>query len=233
MSKYSIEEFIAKSSQKDKGYNFFDLESLKMLEINLDGNQNSLAWIKLGKMVAYKGNVTFQREGIMEQGIERLIKKQFTGEGTTLMKATGQGKVYVADYSKQITILDLTEDALVVNGNDLLAMSSNLKWDIKLARKISSVLAGGLFNVEIQGSGPVAITSHGDPLTLIVTPDSPVYTDPNATIAWSSGLNLNFKTNFTVGSFFGRGSGESIQIEFSGNGFVVVQPYEEVYSSYS
>ena len=27
---------------------------------------------------------------------------------------------------------------------------------------------------------------------------------------------------------FGRGSGESIQMKFDGDGFVVVQPYEEI-----
>ncbi|EMI56971.1 protein containing DUF124 [Rhodopirellula sallentina SM41] len=30
-------------------------------------------------------------------------------------------------------------------------------------------------------------------------------------------------------TFFGRGSGESVQLLFRGHGFVVVQPYEEVY----
>jgi uncharacterized protein (AIM24 family) len=32
-----------------------------------------------------------------------------------------------------------------------------------------------------------------------------------------------------VRTFLGRGSGESIQMLFEGDGFVVVQPYEEVY----
>ena len=228
MSKYSIEEFIAQSAQKDDGFNFFDLESKKMLEINLDGADHNLVWLKLGSMVAYRGDVQFHREGLMKQGIERLIKKQFTGEGATLMKATGKGKVYIADYGKQITILDLTDDSITVNGNDLLALAPTLHWDIKLNRRISSFAAGGLFNVVIDGSGCVAITSEGNPLTLHVTPDSPVYTDPNATIAWSTGLTTNLKTNFSLGTFIGRGSGETIQMEFSGEGFVVVQPYEEI-----
>ena len=36
-------------------------------------------------------------------------------------------------------------------------------------------------------------------------------------------------TNITMGSLLGRGSGESIQLKFAGEGWVVVQPYEEVY----
>ena len=34
-------------------------------------------------------------------------------------------------------------------------------------------------------------------------------------------MNREWKT------FFGRGSGESIQMKFDGDGFVVVQPFEE------
>ena len=89
------------------------------------------------------------------------------------------------------------------------------------------MLAGGLFNVRLQGHGLIAITSHYDPLTLRVTPETPVITDPNATIAWSGNLTPQFRTDVTLKSFFGRGSGESIQMEFNGEGFVVVQPYEE------
>ena len=181
-------------------------------------------------MVAYRGEVSFKREGVLEQGLGKLLKKQLTGEGVSLMKATGAGKIYVADTAKKITILDLTDDTIFVNGNDLLAFAPTLEWDIKMMKRISSMVAGGLFNVQIGGNGVVAITSHGTPMTLEVTPDNPVFTDPNATIAWSGNLETNFKTDVSIGSFLGRGSGESFQMKFEGTGFVVVQPYEEVYS---
>jgi uncharacterized protein (AIM24 family) len=64
---------------------------------------------------------------------------------------------------------------------------------------------------------------------LRVTPQQPVITDPNATIAWSGNLSPEFKTDISLKTFFGRGSGESLQMLFQGDGFVVVQPYEEVY----
>lgn len=51
----------------------------------------------------------------------------------------------------------------------------------------------------------------------------------NATIAWSGNLMPEFRKDISLKTFFGRGSGESIQMHFRGNGFVVVQPYEEVY----
>lgn len=75
----------------------------------------------------------------------------------------------------------------------------------------------------------IAITTHYDPLTLKVTASSPVTTDPNATVAWSGTLTPELKTDVSLKTFVGRGSGESIQMHFVGDGFVVVQPCEEVY----
>ena len=74
----------------------------------------------------------------------------------------------------------------------------------------------------------VAITTHYDPLTLRVSASRPVITDPNATVAWSGNLQPEFKTDVSLKTFVGRGSGESIQMEFKGDGFVVVQPFEEL-----
>jgi uncharacterized protein (AIM24 family) len=128
---------------------------------------------------------------------------------------------------KKITILQMTGDSLFVNGNDVLAFEPTLKWDITIMRKMSAMLAGGLFNVRFDGSGMLAITTHYDPVTLRVTPNQPVFTDPNATIAWSGGLTPEFKTDISLKTFLGRGSGESIQMMFNGDGFVVIQPYEE------
>lgn len=98
-------------------------------------------------------------------------------------------------------------------------------------KKVSGMLAGGLFNVKLEGPGLVAITSHYEPLTLIVQPGDSVYTDPNATVAWSGDLQTEFVTDVSFKTFIGRGSGESIQMKFSGSGFVVVQPFEEVYTT--
>ena len=195
-----------------------------MLELNLNG----MVWTKMGSMVAYRGEVKFTREGVLEQGIGNLLKKAVSGEGARLTKAEGTGKVYLADSGKKITIIGLQDEALVVNGNDVLAFESCIKNEIKMMKKVSAMLAGGLFNVRLEGTGLIAITSHYDPLTLRVTPDNPVCTDPNATIAWSGNLEPQFKKDVSLKTFVGRGSGESIQMFFGGDGFVVVQPYEEI-----
>ena len=223
--RYSLREFVDETGQKDHGQGFFELESPYMLEVNLNG----MVWTKMGSMIAYVGNIKFVREGILEKGFGKMLKKAVTGEGTRLTKAEGQGRLYLADSGKRISILNLQNESIFVNGNDLLALEENIEWDIKMMYSIAGMMAGGLFNVKLTGTGMIAITSHFQPMTLRVTPDQPVTTDPNATIAWSGNLIPEFRKDISLKTFFGRGSGESIQMQFRGNGFVVVQPYEEVY----
>ncbi len=225
MSRYSIAEFVSSTAQKDRGEGLFELESERMLEVNVNGR----VWTKMGSMVAYTGDIRFTRERMLEHGLGRLLKKSFTGEGVRLTKAEGRGALYLADKGKKVSILNLQGESLFVNGNDLLAFEEQIQWDIKLMRKLTAMLAGGLFNVKLEGSGLVAITTHYDPLTLRVSAERPVTTDPNATVAWSGTLVPEFKSDVSLKTFVGRGSGESIQMSFRGDGFVVVQPYEESY----
>lgn len=221
--RYTIAEFISENRQQDRGQGVFELESARMLEVNLNGR----VWTKMGSMVAYLGDIKFTREGMMEHGVGKFLKKAVSGEGAKLTKAEGQGKLYLADAGKKVQILSLQGETIFVNGNDLLAFEDSIKWDISMMRKMSAMMAGGLFNVKLSGQGMVVITSHYEPLVLMVSSQCPVMTDPNATIAWSGSLAPEFKTDISLKTFFGRGSGESIQMRFQGEGFVVIQPFEE------
>lgn len=221
----TLQEFLASSKEKDVGSDAFELESPHLLEVRLDG----MVWAKAGSMVARKGAVRFTRQGVMEQGLGNLLKKMVSGEGMQLMKVEGQGRVYLADRGKKITLLRLAGEAIFVNGNDVLAIESGVESRITMMRNVAGMLSGGLFNVRLSGSGIVAITSHYEPLTLPVNAQTgPVFTDPNATVAWSGGLSPEIITDISLGSLLGRGSGESVQLRFAGEGWVVVQPYEEV-----
>lgn len=222
-TRYNIDEFVAKTKQRDRGEGLFELESDRVLEVNLGDS----VWIKTGSMIGFRGPVRFVRERILQFGVKRLLKQFFTGEGITLTNASGKGKIYLADAGKKVSILRLNGETIYVNGNDILAFEKTLSWDVKLLRQFGAMLSGGLFNVKLSGSGMVAISTHYDPLTLEVTPNSPVTTDPNATVAWSGSLAPEFKIDVQLKTFFGRGSGETIQAQFRGNGFVVVQPFEE------
>jgi uncharacterized protein (AIM24 family) len=223
MNRYSLDEFLASTKQDDAASDFFQLESERMLEVNLNGD----VWCKAGSMVAYVGGIKFEREGMLDRGLGNLLKKAVSGEGTPLMKASGQGRLYLADSGKTVRILRLENQSVFVNGNDLLAFEPTITWDVRMMKKLAAVASGGLFNILMQGSGLLAVTSHFEPMTLLVRPGQPVRTDPNATILWSGNLQPEFRTDVSLKTFFGRGSGESFQMEFNGDGFVVIQPYEE------
>lgn len=228
MNKYSIQAFIEETAQDPAKNDFFQLESPYMLELNLN---NQMVMLKKGAMVAYTGDVKFEREGMLSKGVGNLLKKTVSGEGTTMMKTNGTGKVYAADNEKRVRILYLENDSINVNGNDILAHEESIKSEIKMMKSIAGMMGGGLFQARLSGTGHIAITTHGNPLTLIVKPGEPVYTDPNATVAWSGNLVPTMKTDISLKTLIGRGSGESFQMKFEGEGWVIVQPCEEVYGT--
>ncbi len=223
MSKYSLNEFVTKTAERDASPEMFELESPHLLEVKLNGK----IWAKAGSMIAYIGKIAFKRQGMLDKGLGGLLKKAMTGEGMTLMRAEGEGRVYFADDGKKIQILHLNNETICVNGNDVLVLEDSLEYDITMLRSFGAMASGGLFNVRVTGIGHIAITTHYEPLTLAVKPGKPVFTDPNATVAWSGNLSPSIHTDVSLGTLFGRGSGESFQLKFEGDGWVVMQPYEE------
>lgn len=220
---HSLRDFFEATAERDNPGDVFELESPRMLEARVRGR----IWSKLGAMVAYRGNLKFIREGMLEGGIGKALMKMVSGEMSPLAKIEGDGLVYLADSGKEVTILRLAGDVINVNGNDLLAFEDTVSYKITMHKKVAGMLAGGLFSASLSGNGMVAVVTHGRPLTLRVTPNDPVITDPNATVAWSGNLSPEIRTDISLKSVFGRGGGESFQMMFRGDGFVVVQPYEE------
>ena len=202
----------------------FALQNDRLLDVRLTGS----VWIKTGAMVGYYGQIKFTREGVFEHGIKKLIKKATTGEGSTLTKASGDGNLYLADAGKKISVIDLRGQALVVSGQNILAFEPTVNWDIVFLKQIAAAVVGGLFNVRLQGIGMAAISTHFDPVVLRVAPGQPVNTDYHATVAWSGGLAPTIRTDVSSQTLIGRTSGETLQMQFQGDGFVIIQPFEEL-----
>ena len=178
----SLSSFVSEHSEQNRNQGFFELESEWLLEVNL---RSAMVLMKIGSMVAYRGDITFAREGILEQGVGNVLKKVISGEGAVFTKATGTGKLYLANRARLLTIIKLAGEALFMNGNDLLAVEPTLTRDIRMVRRLTGMLSGGLFNVKLEGTGAVVIATHGKPMVLEVTPQSPVCTDPQATVGLS------------------------------------------------
>jgi uncharacterized protein (AIM24 family) len=203
-----------------KSQDAFALQNSKLLKVRLD---QVTIQAKLGSMVAYQGDVTFEHAG--SGGLGRMLKKAMTNEGTQLMKVTGTGEVFLADQAQDIHLIYLENDFITVNGPNLLAFDSGIDWDIKRVEGASGMMGGGLYNMALQGTGWVSILSDGPPVLLNVAA-APTFADAQAAITWSSGVTTGVKTDFKMKNLVGRGSGETIQMSFAGQGWVLVQPSE-------
>ncbi len=207
--------------QETQSQEAFALQNSKLLKVRLS---EGTIQAKLGSMVAYQGEVSFEHAG--SGGMSRMLKKAVSGEGTSLMKMSGSGEVFLADTAQDIHLLKLENDAITCNGSNVLAFDADIDWDIqKVQGGAGSMMAGGLFNMALQGSGWVAIISDGPPV-LLNTGDAATYADPQAAITWSSSVTTSIKTDVKLKNFIGRGSGESLQMAFQGAGWVLVQPSE-------
>ncbi|QHS16536.1 AIM24 family protein [Halopenitus persicus] len=213
-----VQEFTRANRPTDGG-EAFRTENNRLLGISLDGT----VMVKAGSMVAYTGDVTFTGRSSAEGGVSGFLKEAVSGEGTPVMEAEGAGHLYVAENGKKVQVLELADgESISVNGNDVLAFESTVDYEINTVGSLSGMAAGGLTNVYLSGPGRIALTTHGDPVVL----QPPVFTDPDATVAWSGHLSPSLETNKAIE--IGQKSGESIQMAFTGeDGFVVVQPNEE------
>ena len=199
----------------------FAKQNSKLLKVRLS---DITIQAKLGSMVAYQGDVHFEHAG--SGGLGRMLKKAVSGEGTQLMKMSGTGEVFLADQAQDIHLIYLENDMITVNGPNLLAFDSGIDWDIqRLQGGAAGAMAGGLYNMSLSGTGWVAILSDGPPVLLNVA-QAPTFADAQAAITWSSGVSTSIKTDFKMKDLIGRSSGESIQMAFSGQGWVLVQPSE-------
>jgi uncharacterized protein (AIM24 family) len=215
----AVEQALQEFRETESGQ-AFSLQNERLLKVEL---ADVTIQAKLGSMVAYQGEVKFERAAV--GGMARLVKKVATGEGAKLMKVSGTGEVFLADHAQEVHLVKLADDKITVNSDNLLAFEDGIDWDIRKVEGASGVLAGGLFNLELSGSGFVALLSDGPPM-LLQLKDDPAFADPQAAITWSSGVKTSVKTDVNLKTLIGRGSGESLQMQFSGDGWLLVQPSE-------
>ncbi|MEU7001492.1 AIM24 family protein [Nonomuraea sp. NPDC046570] len=195
----------------------FVLQNAKMLRVQLP--HEVLA--RQGSMVAFQGQMDFDYEG---GGAGKFLKKMVTGEGVPLMRVRGQGLLYLADNADDIHLFYLENEALTVNGRNLLAFDPQLTWDIQRVQG-AGIAAGGLFNTTVRGTGWVAVTAHGAPV-LLDTSQLPTFADGQSAVCWSAGLHVGVNRTMKAGALIGRGSGEAMQLSFQGQGFVLIQASE-------
>lgn len=216
-------------NQPNPSNDAFALQNGKMLKANLgqaSGMQEFYA--RTGAMVAYQGAVSFDGN---YQSWGHHFRGLMSGEHLGLMKCHGNGTVYLANQATDVHILDLSNanDGFTVDSKNVLAFTTGLNWDIVRIDTGGAGIAGaGAFNLEFTGRGRLVVTTTGAPLVMNVNAQNYYFADADAVIGWSSSLQVGMQAAVTTSSVWKpRGNtGESWQMQFSGEGYVVVQPCE-------
>ncbi|HEY0158483.1 MAG TPA: tetratricopeptide repeat protein [Thermoanaerobaculia bacterium] len=149
----------------------FTLHENGFLEINFARSVHC----KRGTVSSYSGNLKF----IAESGLLGTTAQ-------TLVKAVGQGKIFVYEKGRKTFLLDLNDEFIYVEGSNLLALEDTLTYrvepiyDASYQRKIDTV--------KIFGKGSLAISTEIEPLTLRVTREYPLSISSNALVAWTGNV---------------------------------------------
>ncbi|MGV9315294.1 AIM24 family protein [Streptomyces sp. NPDC003691] len=197
------------------------LQNAKSVKYAVNGEMHA----RQGSMIAYRGNLQFERKG---QGLGGMLKRAVTGEGLALMAVKGQGEAWFAHEAQNCFIVEIEQgDALTVNGRNVLCFDATLSYEIKTV-KGAGMTGGGLFNSVFTGYGKLAVICEGTPIVIPVSPQQPVFVDTDAIVGWSASLHTSLHRSQSVGSMIRGGSGEAVQLKLEGEGFVIVRPSELV-----
>jgi uncharacterized protein (AIM24 family) len=195
----------------------FANESSQILRIELEGG----VWLKPGAALAWHGQARFERRPtIGASSIGDAVVREFA----PLVHVSGSAYLYCGDHRSDVTIIRLADETIVVSSAHVLAFEESLAFEAMLVGHGIGFAAGGLATLTLSGQGYLALTTHGHPLTLPVTPGSSMTTDPHATIAWSPELIPTLRTDLTWRAFVHHGGQETVRMQFAGSGFVVIQP---------
>jgi uncharacterized protein (AIM24 family) len=183
----------------------FALHENGFLEINFARNVH----VKRGTVSSYSGNLKF----IAESGLLGTTAQ-------TLVKAAGQGKIFVYEKGRKTFLLDLNEEFIYVEGSNLLALEDTLTYrvepiyDTSYQRKIDTV--------KIFGRGSLAISTSIEPLTLRVTREYPLSISSNALVAWTGNLIPTVVDDQSLENvMIANPNDTGFKIRFEGDGVVV------------
>lgn len=178
-------------------------------------------FIRKGKMIAYYGNLRFERLGTSVLDI--LVKQAFNSPlfVNDFIVVNGNGQLIIGDLGNDIAGYDLDNANLTVRASHLLGFQSTLMCQ-------ESVVPGFL---TLLGTGRMLASSNG-PVHFM---EPPCRADEQSLLGWADCPCPAFRYDYdyvnglasAVGSLTGfTVSGEEKQVDFSGKGTVLVQSSE-------
>jgi uncharacterized protein (AIM24 family) len=183
----------------------FALHENGFLEINFARS----AYVKRGTVSSYSGNLKF----LAESGLVGTTAR-------TMVKAAGQGKIFLYEKGRKTFLLDLNEEFIYVEGSNLLALEDTLTYRVEPI--YDSAYQRKIDTVKIFGKGSLAISTSIEPLTLRVTKDYPLSISSNALVAWTGNLIAAVMDDQSLENvMIESGDRAAFKIRFEGEGVVV------------
>jgi uncharacterized protein (AIM24 family) len=183
----------------------FTLHENGFLEINFGRSVH----VKRGTVSSYSGNLKF----VAESGLLGTTAQ-------TLVKAVGQGKIFVYEKGRKTFLLDLNEEFIYVEGSNLLALEDTLTYRVEPI--YDSTYQRKIDTVKIFGKGSLAISTHIEPLTLRVTLEYPLSISSNALVAWTGNVIPTVMDDKSLENVMIENADEAgFKIRFEGDGVVV------------
>jgi uncharacterized protein (AIM24 family) len=164
--------------------------------------------VKRGTVSSYSGNLKFIAESIL-----------LGTTAQTLVKAVGQGKIFVYEKGRKTFLLDLNDEFIYVEGGNLLALEDSLTYRVE---PIYDAYQKKIDTVKIFGKGSLAISTSIEPLTLRVTREYPLSISSNALVAWTGNLIPTVVDDQAMDNVMIEAEGAAgFKIRFEGDGVVV------------
>jgi tetratricopeptide (TPR) repeat protein/uncharacterized protein (AIM24 family) len=183
----------------------FTLHENGFLEINFGRSVH----VKRGTVSSYSGNLKF----VAESGLLGTTAQ-------TLVKAVGQGKIFVYEKGRKTFLLDLNEEFIYVEGSNLLALEDTLTYRVEPI--YDSTYQRKIDTVKIFGKGSLAISTHIEPLTLRVTREYPLSISSNALVAWTGNVIPTVMDDKSLENVMIENVDDAgFKIRFEGDGVVV------------
>lgn len=183
----------------------FTLHENGFLEINFGRSVH----VKRGTVSSYSGNLKF----VAESGLLGTTAQ-------TLVKAVGQGKIFVYEKGRKTFLLDLNEEFIYVEGSNLLALEDTLTYRVEPI--YDSTYQRKIDVVKIFGKGSLAISTHIEPLTLRVTHEYPLSISSTALVAWTGNVIPTVMDDKSLENVMIENVDEAgFKIRFEGDGVVV------------
>jgi uncharacterized protein (AIM24 family) len=182
----------------------FVLHENGFLEMNLARS----VYVKKGTVSSYSGNLKFTAEsGLLGTTAQ------------TLVKASGQGKIFVYEKGRKTFLLDLNEEFIYVEGSNLLALEDTLTYRVEPI--YDSAYQRKIDTLKVFGKGSLAISTSIEPLTLRVTREYPLSISSASLVAWTGNLSPTVVDDKSLENVMIESDGGEFKIRFEGEGVVV------------